>query len=814
MTTPEPADDDARTPPRVDARHAQGVQVNSGGGNTQINNFGTAGAAEVVWPVRVGGIPALASAFQYRSGPRTQIDTARRAGKNVVLTQVLSGGGGVGKSQLAARYATEAVKDGTDLVVWVNATRPDTVPAGLAEAAARIHVPGASGNDVEADARALLDWFATTDRSWLVVFDDVTNAYDVSAWWPTSPKQTGWVLATTRLRDAALSDGGRKLIDIDVYSQGESIEYLHARLTEAEQGHLVDDAAGEVADRLGRLPLALSHAAAYMINNAASCTRYLELFNAGPTNLDELMGGAVDGRQQRVSATLLLALRAADAEEPAGITTKVLRLAALLDPAGHPDALWASAPVLAHLGLPSQPATTSQAHAALRIAHRYALITHQPTAGPRAVRIHALTARAAREETPDQVQGQLANAAADALLELWPLAEGDAPTAESLRGNGMFLRDACDNHLWRADQDPHPIVFKIGDSLGNTGNASAAAAYFRELASHADRTLGSDHNATLIARHHEARWTGQAGGSLAARNLLLALLPDRERVSGGDHPATLFVASDLGRWIGWAGDAARARDFLLQLAPRYERVNGSDHPHTLTVRGELAFWIGLAGDPAQARDSFLDLTAAWNRLDTDDPRAINCHHALAFWTGQSGDPRRAMVIAARTVERRRQILGEEHRDTLRSRRDLARWTGDAGEPEKAREALDEILPTYERICGAHHLLVLNARLLLAHNIGRARHPHEARDMIAEDILPITAILDKSHHILAAANHARWTAEAGDIEPARSKLATLTAQLERLHGPTHPDVRALQSELTHWTTGAETDQRVIGGLTMI
>lgn len=106
-------------------------------------------------PAPVGRIPGLATAFQPRPGLRDRI-TAARSGTGgdsgsagVVLTQavsssapsapspgsrvpatsggpagVLSGGGGVGKSQLAAWFADRAVRDRTDLVVWVDASAP------------------------------------------------------------------------------------------------------------------------------------------------------------------------------------------------------------------------------------------------------------------------------------------------------------------------------------------------------------------------------------------------------------------------------------------------------------------------------------------------------------------------------------------------------------------------------------------------------------------------------------------------------------------------------------------------------------------
>lgn len=187
-------------------------------------DFHQAAPPDVSWPVLVGQVPALASAFQARSGVRELVDAAR-AGGGVVLTQVLSGGGGVGKSQLAASYAREAVAAGTDLVVWADASTDGAVIEVFARAAARVRVPGVTETDAEADAREFLAWAAATSRSWLVVLDDVTDPGELAGWWPASHGGTGWVLATTRRRDAALTGAGRTLIDVGVYTPAESLDY-------------------------------------------------------------------------------------------------------------------------------------------------------------------------------------------------------------------------------------------------------------------------------------------------------------------------------------------------------------------------------------------------------------------------------------------------------------------------------------------------------------------------------------------------------------------------------------------------------------
>jgi hypothetical protein len=285
-----------------------------------------------VWPVLVGLPPAPASAFQPRRGLREQVLAARRHGDDVVLaqhdvrcdsrgTRVLAGGGGVGKSQLAAWFARQAVEERTaDLVVWVNATAPDQIITVYARAAAKAGVPGADGVDPAVAATALLEWLHTTDRTWLIVLDDITDPAHLTDWWPPH-RPTGWTLATTRLQDPTLISSGRQQIDIDVYTPRESVTYLTDRLTDMDRAHLLDDRAGDLATAVGHLPLALSHAAAYMIIQEEGCTAYLARYATGAERLAELMPASADpdayGRP--VAVTLLLALEAADTAEPAGL---------------------------------------------------------------------------------------------------------------------------------------------------------------------------------------------------------------------------------------------------------------------------------------------------------------------------------------------------------------------------------------------------------------------------------------------------------------------------------------------------------------
>ncbi|MFJ6902574.1 NB-ARC domain-containing protein, partial [Streptomyces hokutonensis] len=360
----------------------------------------------VRWPVLVGTAPLLASAFQPRTALRRAVDDARGHGSTVVLAsdspepgvptsvQVMTGGG-VGKSQLAAAYAREAVNDGADLVLWTPASETQQLLTAYAQAALLVQAPGRTGGDLQADAQAFIDWLAATDRRWLVVLDDVTDLDAIAPWWPDSQRGTGWVLATTRLKDPRLTGGGRTRIDVDVYTPTEAIRYLTTRLTDDRKTHLLDEQAPALAQALGYLPLALGHAAAYMLRENTPCAAYLQHFTERAARLDEVLPCWADteryGRQ--ITTTLLLALDATDKDLHGPLARAALRAIAVLDPAGHPAALWHTPALTTHLAdgqRPDRPrrtrllrrtsrpgtVTDDDTHAALRLLDRYGLITY------------------------------------------------------------------------------------------------------------------------------------------------------------------------------------------------------------------------------------------------------------------------------------------------------------------------------------------------------------------------------------------------------------------------------------------------------
>ncbi|MER7304288.1 tetratricopeptide repeat protein [Streptomyces griseoluteus] len=671
------------------------------GENSQVANihFHQAPATAVAWPVEIGPVPARASAFQPRRELRERVEGARADGGTVVLTQVLSGGGGVGKTQLAAACACDAVAEGYDLVVWAAATEAQQVITQYAQAAARV---GVAGCDPEADARLFLEWLATTSHRWLVVLDDVTDPAVLTSWWPASRTGSGWVLATTRLKDARMTGGGRTRIDIDVYTPDEARTFVEARLTGEGMEHLLDEQVAELASALGHLPLALSHATAYMINEELTCTAYLALFTDQRTSLEEALPESADteGYGRQITTTLLLSLEAAQAADTTGFATTALRLVALLDPSGHPHALWSAPPLLDCLA--PDEASPAQAHKTLRLLHRYALITCDTRAEPRAVRIHALTARAVREAIPEARLPELATAAADALVNIWPYPDQLRPDlAATLRANTDALVDHAYDCLWGSGC--HPVLRYTGDSLRKAGLVAPALTYWQRMAADCERLLGHEHLDTLVARNALASCHAEAGRIEEAVGRLERVADDCERLLGAEHPDALAVRNNLATAYGKAGRIAEAIGLHRRLVADCEQQFGDMHPHTLTVRNNLAAAYRDIGHLAAAIGLQERVVADSERLLVDGhPDTLDARGNLADCYLRAGYVKEATRQLEWLIADIGRLLGDGHPGTLSVRDNLARCYWLEGREDEAIRLLERVVADGERLLGERH----------------------------------------------------------------------------------------------------------------
>ncbi|WP_158610867.1 NB-ARC domain-containing protein [Micromonospora endolithica] len=669
-------------------------------GNVSVN--GRLGL-EITWPHRVGVVPRPINGRLGRQADESIEATAARAGTG---DQILTGPGGVGKTQIVANLADRWWNTGRiDLLVWVTATSATNIVNRYAQAARE--VADCHTTDPRECAARFLAWLATTRLRWLVVLDDLTEPADMLGLWPPA---TFWgrTIVTTRRRDAALTSG-REVIEVGTFTTDESLDYLRARLG-SRQTHLRE--AEQLAADLGQLPLALAQAVTYMLDQDLTCIEYRtrlsrrRLFALRPHLLP-------DDQETAVDTTWALSVDIADGVT-AGTTRVVLQLAALLDPNGIPSDMFATRAATDYyrqrLG---RTVDSDDARDAIRTLYRLGLVGLGADDGTTTIQVHALVQRASREATPDEHQRSLAVTAADALLELWPAADHDEARAQLIRANATALRRNSDRFL--LEPTIHPIVFQYGRDTNEAGLPQSATSALEQHLAGQMKTLGPTHPDTLATRLDIAYQFGENGRQAFAAELLQELQEDCLEALGQDHRVTLTVRRDLARWQGESGRPDYARRALEELLPDCARALGPTDAVTFDVRRGIADWTARSGDPVLAVEQTKALLADLTRvLGPSDAFTLTTRAHLANWRGQAGDAQGAAQEYGELVPDFARVLGPMHPHTLTSRRYLADWHGHAGDPAGAADALSAVLRDHLDELGPDHPRTLITRRFLAH----------------------------------------------------------------------------------------------------
>ncbi|MER6000849.1 tetratricopeptide repeat protein [Nonomuraea angiospora] len=725
---------------------------------------------------RVGMVPRAADCFQDRE-IAMRLAQAATEGEIVVLSKappeispVLTGMGGVGKTQLAASYARRIwEKQEVRVLVWVSATSRPQIVSTYAQAAAELGLCGDPEDAVKA-AEQFLAWTQTTSVPWLIVLDDVQDPADVRHLWPSAEPGAGHgrVMVTTRRRDAALIGPGCIRVGVDVFTRAEARAYLTTKLAVAGWADTTEQI-DALAEDLGYLPLALSQAAAYLIDTGLDCSAYRRrLVNRARTLAEVVPEDSClpDDQATVVAANWSLSIDRADRARPAGLARPLLQIAAVLDPNGIPEAALTSSPIVAYLnerrqsdapgGLPDD-LSAADVYDGLRVLHRFSLIDHDPESSFQEVRIHQLIQRTTRDTLTSEEMLATAHIAADALMTVWLAIEHNR-RGSILRSNTTELRTHTENALWAWNGKVHPVLFHAATSLGEAGQASAAVTEYTHLSAAAIRMLGTDHPDALITRSNLERWRAEAGDVTGAVTAYEELLTDFLRVLGPDHPDTLITRNNLERWRGEVGDAERAVTAFENLLADVRRALGRDHPHTLIVRNNLASWRGNSGDAEGAVTAYEELLADVRRtLGSDHPDTLTTRGNLARWRAEAGDVTGAVTAYEELLADFLRLLGADHPYTLTTRNNLARERGIAGDREAATAAFHDLLADVLRVLGPDHPNTMATRGNLAH----------------------------------------WMGEMGDAAGAVTAYEELLTDFLRVVGPHHRATLIVQEQLLHW-----------------
>ncbi|MFH9758068.1 tetratricopeptide repeat protein [Streptomyces anulatus] len=620
---------------------------------------------------------------------------------------VLHGLGGCGKTAVASEAFRIATAEGGRVGLWVNAPDLASLRAGmLAVAADRGAGEGelaAARNGLRATADLVWDRLDRSDQPWLLVIDNADDPAILREgnWLRTSPR--GITLVTTR-QVAAHWWPGATLHHVGVLPREDAAQVLCDLAPERGTA----EEAAEIADRLGRLPLALTLAGGFLAHQVIS-----------PWSMAEY-GRALD-RVNEVDPIELLDQGAGysggDASRHLVGTTWELSLNALHDQ-GLPEAatLVRLLSCWSHDPLPLLLLTGSDIDAVVPRARVESalrgLLDHSLTrlvpGPPRCLRTHGVLLDSIARSTPTDQHDVLVSTAAELLGAVVPdvsrpWAREDAALAPYVPHTLALLRRATQ---WTG-VGPAALTrvlectWRLAVALHRAGDYASALSVAQEAVTRGTQVLEATHPAVIAIRQRAGRSLYRLGRYEEAEATHRLALADCTAVFGASAVETLESCAGLSPVLAWVLDRKDEAVALVRRAVEGRTaLLGPTHPSTLIARTYL---LEFTAGPGTHPDAGAALVAdCRSEVGPSHPITLDAelNHGFALVTADRQS--QALHLVRNVVTGSEHTYGVDHPKTLAARSLLSRVLAELGQSQEAAEQAELVADTRKRVLGAGH----------------------------------------------------------------------------------------------------------------
>jgi DNA-binding SARP family transcriptional activator/tetratricopeptide (TPR) repeat protein len=591
-----------------------------------------------------------------------------------LITQAVSGMGGIGKTQLAAEFAYRYGRFFAG-VHWLDARDPPLLEAEVAACGLAMALPHWPEKQAEQVALTLNVWHGSGPR--LVILDNLEDIAAAREWLARLGTASVRLMLTAR-RSNWPRDLGLSPLPLAVFTPEEAHAFLRRYLPETRTSEAEIKV---LATHLGHLPLALQLAARYLDGHPRlTVDEYMAQvedvlahpsMQAWRSDLGDPVGHDLDlaatffRSWQEVtderSRRLFLLCGCCAPNRP--IPCAVLEHAAGLNEPTCDEALTA----LTGLGLlaPGDPAAGPTIHPLLA---EYAQSLARGAQAGEFAPLSALGATLAELCTEANQSGHPAR-----FYPLRPHLEAALPAADA-----AGLEQAAE--LWN----------ELGVHLRHVADYRRARAALERALAIDESTLGPDHPDVAADLSNLSLVLWNLGDLASARSALERALTIDERALGPDHPYISIDLNNLGLVLKALGDLADARAVFERALAIDEHAHGPDHSHVATVLCNLGPVLQALGDLDGAR-------AALERALAVDERARGPDHphvatdlnnlGVLLWTmGVLADAR---AVHERALAIRDRALGRHHPDSARSLGWLGILDAAFGDLPSARAHLQE-----------------------------------------------------------------------------------------------------------------------------
>jgi tetratricopeptide (TPR) repeat protein len=717
------------------------------------------------------GVPPRVAGFTGRAEELDRLDAILMQEKPAAVTQAVGraavqGLGGVGKTSLAAEYA-HRFRGLYAGVWWCPAEDRTGLLTSLASLGAMLAGASAEEADVENAAKSALRALAERRATWLLVYDNVTSPEEIADLLPPGGAR---LLITSRFSDWG---GWAEEVALDVLPLEEATAFLQSRA-----GFNDEAGATLLAETLGRLPLALDHAAAFCrsahMRFADYAAKASQLIAAAPPRARRA------AYPRSVAATFDLAIDAAVAQCPAA--EALMAFFAQCAPERIPMVLVE--------GAIEDETERLEALAALT---ELSLVKHDPFEdGTSAATVHRLVQAVGRGRA--EGKGMAQGATERFVARLAAICPGDGYdnpkswatcaqlTAHVLSQRAGGVSKELESAKWAA------ILSRMGSYLNGRGTYGQAALLFRESFAIREKVVGPEHPDTAQILNNLALLLIYRGEFAEARPLFDRALAIYEKTRGSEHPETASVLNNLGLLLHEQGEFVAARPVLERALAISEKLLGPEHADTAGSLSQLAKLLVAQGDLAGARPLIERAVAIQEKaLGSDHPSTAHSLSVLANLTKNQGNLAGASTLYQRALVIYEKALGSQHPHTVTTLNNLAFLLQEQGDDMGARPLYERALEINEKTLGPEHpdtAVILNNLGRLLRDTG---HAAEAEPLFGRAIAIGEKALGRDHSRTQryASHYARLLLQTGRAAEALPMAQFALATHGAASGPNHP-----------------------------
>jgi tetratricopeptide (TPR) repeat protein len=713
------------------------------------------------------------------SGRERELDAISEALAAPDSIAAVCGLGGVGKSSIAREYAWRN-RDAYAVVWWVNAQTEDAIVDSLL----RLGALFMRGLDRQADRRAaaqqvmgsMLHGFA---KPVLLIFDNLEDERLLRAW---IPRGGSVALATSR---ATTWSADVKAIALSPWSPETAAEYL---VRESGRADLDAEAARNIADALGALPLAMTHAAAALRGmRMMTPGRYLARIG------DHLKNAPASAEYPHsVFATFGEAIAHAEADAPGAAA--VTRFAACFAPDAIPDELFRQREDLYPAAFPNDELRLD---AALGAGDRLSLLAFSGSS--RTYAMHRLVQLAARD-VDDAERRAFARAAVAAAEAAFPpaaysVAFEDWPRCERLAPHARAVLEAWGDE---AALEAARLAHRCGLYLRERGEFAAAETLLLRALGMLEELHGGDDTEVATVLNNLATVYWQEGRYSAAEPLNRRALAIFEASLGPEHLDVATTLNNLALLFNQQGLYAEAEPLHVRALAIREARLGPEHPNVAASLNNLAIVLCELGRHAEAEPLQTRALAIREKtLGPDHPHVANGLSNLAASYYEQGLFARAEPLHRRALAIWENALGPDHSDVAMGLHNLANDLGGLERFEESEALQRRALAIWQQAVGPEHEFVGISLRSLALLCDRQHRYGESEALHLQALAILERSLGGAHPRLASSlrDLARSYRASGKASAAESFYARALAVREAALGAEHPETRALRREFT-------------------